>query len=89
MSDRTEGPRRQMSAAIHAQIESDDPAKERTRLEALHGRVWDTEELKRDFEVHGFFAPMVMVTRKEDGMKGVLAFQHWPRFYFDFMGEGE
>ena len=48
------------------------------------GRVWDTQELGKDFEVTGFMAPFVVVRRKSDGVKGSLMFQHSPRFYFDF-----
>lgn len=46
--------------------------------------VWDTSELSRDFTVHGFLAPYCVVTRKRDGVKGSLVFQHHPRFYFGF-----
>lgn len=54
----------------------------REKLERL-GQVWNTEELSRDFEVHGFMAPLVVVTRKSDGKKGSLMFQHGPpRLYF-------
>jgi hypothetical protein len=56
----------------------------RACLEAEHGLVWDTSELSRDFEVVGFAAPLVVVRRKSDGVKGSLMFQHHPRFYFGF-----
>lgn len=60
--------------------------KTREELEAEHGtgNVWDTEELKRDFNVQGFLAPYVGVTRKADGQEGLLSFQHHPRFYWGF-----
>jgi hypothetical protein len=54
----------------------------REALEAQYGQVWDTEELSRDFEVVGFMAPLVVVRRRADGLKGSLEFQHHPRFYF-------
>lgn len=57
---------------------------DRATLTRMHGQVWDTEELKRDYEVHAFAAPFVRVTRKRDGRPGVLLFQHEPRFYFGF-----
>lgn len=57
----------------------------RQALEEVHGRVWDTEELRGDFEVLGFLAPYVVVRRKSDRQKGSLEFQHDPRFYFNFM----
>lgn len=46
--------------------------------------VWTTDELRAQFDVRGFAAPFVVVTRKADGVKGVLTFQHHPRFYFAF-----
>ena len=57
---------------------------DREILEKTHGKVWDTKELQLDFNVQGFLAPFVSVTRKADGKKGTLTFQHNPRFYFDF-----
>jgi hypothetical protein len=77
-SDPTETIRRQMLAEINAAPGS------REYLEAKHGEVWDTTELSRDFEVIGFAAPLVVVSRKSDGQKGSLCFQHNPRFYFSF-----
>jgi hypothetical protein len=47
--------------------------------------VWDTQRLAQDFEVIGFLAPLVVVRRKADGMKGSLEFRHGPpRLYFNF-----
>ena len=54
-------------------------------IEAEHGQVWDTQELRRDFEVVGFLAPLVVVRRRADGAKGSLEFQADPRFYFNFV----
>lgn len=66
--------------------DTDQETKEfRAKLEADMGQVWDTEELKRDFDVIGFQAPYVVVTRRSDGKKGSLEFTHMPRFYFTFM----
>jgi len=78
MSDATESYRRQRLAEINLEPGS------RKALEAEHGQVWDTSELSRDFEVTGFMAPLVVVRRKNDGVKGSLEFQHSPRFYFSF-----
>ena len=78
MLDPTEAVRHQLLAEINAEPGS------REALEALHGQVWNTEELSRDFEVIGFMAPMIAVRRKSDGVKGSLFFQHRPRFYFSF-----
>ena len=57
-------------------------AADRPVLTELYGQVWDTDELGRDFEVHGFAAPLVVARRKSDGKLGSLLFQHEPRFYF-------
>ncbi len=59
-------------------------AGDRARLEERYGRIWDTEELRTEFEVLGFMAPFVVVRRRSDNQKGSLEFQHHPRFYFSF-----
>lgn len=46
--------------------------------------TWDTETLQRDFTVHAFSAPYVVVTRKSDGKDGILQFNHYPRVYWGF-----
>lgn len=56
----------------------------RAKLEAEHGQVWDTNQLRDEFNVIGFAAPLVAVKRKADGVEGTLEFVHMPRFYFDF-----
>lgn len=81
MTDPTESIRRQELAQINAEPGS------REVLEAKHGQVWDTDELRQEFDVLGFMAPFVVVQRKSDGMRGSLKFQHSPRFYFDFEPE--
>jgi hypothetical protein len=78
MTDPTDPHRRAQQARLNS------GALDRRALQALHGAVWDTEELTRDFEVLGFLAPFVAVRRKRDGRLGSLAFQHQPRFYFGF-----
>jgi hypothetical protein len=78
MSDPTEPIRRELLAEINAVPGS------REALEAEHGKVWDTKQLGEDFEVIGFAAPLVVVRRKKDGVKGSLFFQHSPRFYYGF-----
>ncbi len=79
MTDDTENVRRQMLAEINA-----DPGR-RAALEAAHGPVWNTSELSVHFEVIGFLAPLVIVRRRSDGVKGSLQFQNSPRFYFRFV----
>jgi len=81
MIDETEPIRREMVATINSQPGS------RADLEAKHGRVWDTSQLSEDFEVLGFAAPLVVVRRRSDRVRGSLIFQHSPRFYFGFQPE--
>ena len=78
MSDPTEAARRERLVEINT-----DPGS-REALEAKYGKVYDTDELAEDFEVLGFLAPLVVVRRNSDGVKGSLEFQHQPRFYFRF-----
>jgi len=78
MSDPTEDIRREMLAEIN------DAPDSREHLEHEHGQIWDTAQLQEDFEVLGFAAPLVVVRRRADGVKGSLMFQSSPRFYFGF-----
>ena len=78
MNDPTENIRREMVAAINSN------AAERAALEERHGQVWDSDEIREDFDVIGFAAPMMIVSRKSDGKRGSLVFQHSPRFYWGF-----
>ncbi len=57
----------------------------RENLELKYGKVWDTAQLSRDFEVLDFQTPYVIVKRRSDGARGSLEFQHMPRFYFNWM----
>jgi hypothetical protein len=79
MSDPTEPIRRERLAEINAMPGT------REALEAQYGKVWTTQELGEDFEVIGFMAPLVVVVRKADGVKGSLEFQHDPRLYWGFV----
>ena len=81
MTDPTEATRRQMVQEINAEPGS------RKHLEAQHGKVWDTTELQQDFQVLGFMAPLVVVARKSDGVKGSLYFQASPRLYYGFKAD--
>ena len=83
MNDETESIRRLQLAEISAQPGS------REVLEVQHGQIWDTDELRRDFDVTGFMAPYIVVRRKADGRKGSLLFQHNPRYYFSFQPHEE
>jgi hypothetical protein len=81
MNDPTEAIRREMLVEINAAPGS------REALEVEHGQVWDTNQLGDDFEVIGFSAPLIVVRRRSDGVKGSLFFQHHPRFYFNFQAK--
>lgn len=81
MSDPTEQTRRERLAEING-----DPSG-REALEELYGQVWSTDELRQDFEVVGFAAPLVVVRRRADDKLGSLEFQHNPRFYFNFVAD--
>ncbi|MEQ8637948.1 hypothetical protein [Gimesia maris] len=78
MSDATESIRREMVKEINHEPGS------REDLEQKHGKVWDTQEMQKEFEQLGFIAPLIVVRRRSDGIKGSLKFQHSPRFYFDW-----
>ena len=62
----------------------DDERGWRIAWEGIYGQVWDTTELKRDFVVLGFLAPVVAVRRKDNGAEGTLDFLHQPRLYFNY-----
>lgn len=81
MFDETETTRRRRLAEINSEPQ------EREKLEAQYGQVWDTRDLARDFIVIGFMAPLIVVQRKTDGVKGSLEFQNMPRFYFNFVAD--
>ena len=80
--DRTEPFRRAAVAGINGAVESDNPDTERARLEAIHGQVFNTEEVQKIFSIEGFMAPFVTATEKATGKKVILEFQHMPRFYW-------
>lgn len=86
MTDTTEGVRRVLVNALNTEATeiaktTQDPRKE---LEARYGQLWDTSEMQKEFSVSGFMAPLVVVTRKSDGVEGSLVFSHSPRFYHSF-----
>ena len=89
MTDPTEDFRRKLVTIVNSQVESGDSNNERIRLETKYGKVWDTDELTSEFDVHGFAAPFVIVTRKSNNKRGSMCFQDWPRFYFKFLVKGE
>ena len=54
-------------------------------VEAYGEDVYTTDDVRELFEVHGFLAPWVTVTKKASGEKGTLEFIHSPRVYFHFI----
>ena len=76
-NDTTENIRRELVRELNAEPQG------RAELELKHGQVWDTDELRRDFEVR-VSRPLVVVRRRSDAVLGTLFFQHEPRFYFGF-----
>jgi hypothetical protein len=75
--DPTEAIRREM-------IKSGQPERDLAERDPLFFKRWNTDEVRELFEVHSFLAPFVLVTRKQDGVKGTLEFTHNPRWYFNF-----
>ena len=67
---------------VAVQVINEAAPTERSKLEDREGQVWTTDEVRDDFDIIGFAAPMVVARRKSDGEKGTLFFQHEPRFYF-------
>lgn len=78
MNDPTETIRRDRLAEINVVPGS------REDLENKYGQVWDTDQLGEEFQAIGFMAPLIVVRRRSDGVKGSLEFQHSPRFYFSW-----
>lgn len=78
MNDPTETIRRERLTEINIVPGS------REDLEAKYGQVWDTDQLMDEFQAIGFMAPLIVVHRRSDGVKGSLEFQHSPRFYFNW-----
>lgn len=88
----------ELVTAIHAEVRNQDAEQIRRNirkaldedampleeLKARHGDVWTTDELRQQFEVVGFGAPLVVVRRRCDNKLGSLFFQGAPRFYWGF-----
>jgi hypothetical protein len=84
--DPTESIRRARIVELNQGLDS-DAAVRRAELEAQYGQVWDTNEVRRDFEIKGFMAPLVVATRRSDGQLGSLEFSASPRFYFNWIAD--
>jgi hypothetical protein len=83
LSDETEPLRRQRMEELNAVGWS------REILEGTYGRVWTLDELRLEFEIQGFMAPLVVVKSKADGSLGSFEFQHSPRFYFNYIKDAQ
>lgn len=81
--DKTEPIRRKLVNQINAYPRTYEQLKE------TYGEVWDSGELMKDFDVEDFYAPFAVVRRIADGKRGVVTFQHYPRYYFNFQAEPE
>lgn len=80
MKDPIEEKRKALTNALNAVEHS------RETLEEVFGEdgVFNTEEFIKTFKAIAFASPFVIVERREDGVEGIMLFQHRPRFYFDF-----
>ena len=61
----------------------------RETLEALYGRVWTTEELKLEWNIVAYVAPLVLVKSRADESLGSFEFQHEPRYYFNYVRDDQ
>ncbi|MDB2685911.1 hypothetical protein N9Y42_01760 [Mariniblastus sp.] len=81
MSDPTEQLRKQRVAEINSEENT------RELLTTKYGQLWTTQEMQEEFDAIGFMAPLIIVSRKSDGVKGSLEFSHSPRFYFNWQAD--
>jgi hypothetical protein len=86
MEDETESIRRARVVELNQGLNPEE-AQRRAELEAQYGKVWSTDEVRAQFVVKGFMAPLVVVERKSDGAVGSLEFTHSPRFYFNWIAD--
>lgn len=74
---------------IKEQLDRRGPDEIRAVLQEQYGeQVWTSEELLDTFEVSHFEPPYVHVIKKADGVRGTVAFNDDPRFYFAFRPQG-
>ena len=82
--DPTESFRREAVAQINSEVESNDEDLERARLEKLHGKVYNTQEVQAEFDIEGFIFTCYRTSQAKSKISGTMEFQHSPRFYFNF-----
>jgi hypothetical protein len=83
MNDPTEKYRHDLQPVVNAVKGS------REYLEGVYPQVWDPKQVAEDFEILDFRAPFMVAKRKADGQIGSLMFQHYPRFYFEWVADAE
>lgn len=69
---------------MRRRIEIETEPKYRYELEKLYGDVFDPEQFTARFSVLGFLQPFVVVRRRSDNALGIVEYQSFPRFYFNF-----
>jgi hypothetical protein len=79
-------PRKLEVAAMNAILRDTPDDEVYAELVSQYGRanVWGTASLLEHYEVVQFQAPYVLVRRRSDGLEGLMAFNHLPRYYYDF-----
>ena len=82
--DETESYRRERQAELNQGL-----SREEIQIVFPGTQVYSTDELRAEFEVVGFFAPLVVVKSKADGSLGSFEFQHSPRFFFNYKKDEE
>jgi hypothetical protein len=89
MADLVAPLRKYMVAGMNGLTRGKTEEEARAELVDQYGaeNVWNLEELQKEYEVIQFAAPFVYVRRRSDGVKGLVAFTHRPRFYYDFQPE--
>lgn len=84
MKDETENIRRARINELNFGLTENKDAR-RAELELVYGKVWDSDQIRAEFEVIGFLAPFVVAKERATGKKGSLEFCHSPRFYFNWV----
>ena len=56
--------------------------KNRSELLETEAEVWDSDEVRGEFEITGFKSPFALARHLGSGQRGTLLFQDDPRYYF-------
>jgi len=88
MNDPTEGVRREAIAMQQAAVKAVNNDEEVVRrIREKYSDACNTHEFQKQYEAIGFMAPLVVVIRRSDGVKGSMEFLHDPRIYYRFVEE--